>query len=135
MANPLLMLMARRQPTAYTAPLRRVAVPVPTEVPSTDAIFLVLRRMRLGLPDGTQEPTESTQYQAYKAIDQAFGEGLNGTLLGRCWDNAPQTTLYAAAPLWRAGRNEVVVLELMSPGRGARLCAVPDLGPVLETAD
>lgn len=46
MANPLLMLMARRQPTAYTAPLRRVAVPVPTEVPSTDAIFLVLRRMR-----------------------------------------------------------------------------------------
>ena len=67
-----------------------------------------------------------------------WGKGfvwLNGTLLGRYWDKGPQTTLYAAAPLWRAGRNEVVVLELMSPGRGARLCAVPDLGPVLETAD
>lgn len=37
--------------------------------------------MRLGLPDGTQEPVESTQYQAYKTIGEQFGEGLNGTLL------------------------------------------------------
>lgn len=37
--------------------------------------------MRLGLPDGTQEPVDSTQYQAYKTIGAEFGEGLNGTLL------------------------------------------------------
>ncbi|MDN4478902.1 MMPL family transporter [Demequina sp. SYSU T00039] len=37
--------------------------------------------MRLGLPDGTQEPQDSTQYIAYKTVDQKFGEGLNGTLL------------------------------------------------------
>ncbi|MDN4479880.1 MMPL family transporter [Demequina muriae] len=37
--------------------------------------------MRLGLPDGTQEPEDSTQYQAYTTIDERFGEGLNGTLL------------------------------------------------------
>ncbi|WP_430867390.1 MMPL family transporter [Demequina aurantiaca] len=37
--------------------------------------------MRLGLPDGTQEPVESSQYQAYSTIDSEFGEGLNGTLL------------------------------------------------------
>lgn len=37
--------------------------------------------MRLGLPDGTQEPKDSTQYLAYKTIDDEFGEGLNGTLL------------------------------------------------------
>ncbi|WP_062296831.1 MMPL family transporter [Demequina maris] len=37
--------------------------------------------MRLGLPDGTQEPEDSTQYIAYKAVDQKFGEGVNGTLL------------------------------------------------------
>ncbi len=37
--------------------------------------------MRLGLPDGTQEPTTSTQYQAYTITDAKFGEGLNGTLL------------------------------------------------------
>ncbi|MFN3865598.1 MAG: MMPL family transporter [Demequina sp.] len=37
--------------------------------------------MRLGLPDGTQEPEDSTQYLAYTTIDEQFGEGLNGTLL------------------------------------------------------
>ncbi|WP_062387164.1 MMPL family transporter [Demequina iriomotensis] len=37
--------------------------------------------MRLGLPDGTQEPEDSTQYIAYKTVDAKFGEGLNGTLL------------------------------------------------------
>ncbi|WP_062465781.1 MMPL family transporter [Demequina maris] len=37
--------------------------------------------MRLGLPDGTQEPEDSTQYIAYKAVDAKFGEGVNGTLL------------------------------------------------------
>ncbi|PKQ18900.1 MAG: RND transporter [Actinobacteria bacterium HGW-Actinobacteria-8] len=37
--------------------------------------------MRLGLPDGTQEPEESTQYRAYFAIADSFGEGLNGTML------------------------------------------------------
>lgn len=37
--------------------------------------------MRLGLPDGTQEPMDSTQYRAYFAIAQNFGEGLNGTML------------------------------------------------------
>ncbi|WNM25204.1 MMPL family transporter [Demequina capsici] len=49
------------------------------------AVLLVIAipalSMRLGLPDGTQEPTSSTQYQAYKITDQEFGEGLNGTLL------------------------------------------------------
>lgn len=37
--------------------------------------------MRLGLPDGSQEPTDSTQYIAYKTVGEKFGEGVNGTLL------------------------------------------------------
>ncbi len=37
--------------------------------------------MRLGLPAGDGEPEGSSQYEAYKAIDDGFGEGLNGTLL------------------------------------------------------
>ena len=37
--------------------------------------------MRLGLPDGTQEDQDSTQYQAYTTVDEKFGEGVNGTLL------------------------------------------------------
>ncbi|WP_084130408.1 MMPL family transporter [Demequina sp. NBRC 110055] len=37
--------------------------------------------MRLGLPGGDQEPPGSTAYEAYTAIDESFGEGLNATLL------------------------------------------------------
>ncbi len=37
--------------------------------------------MRLGLPDGTQEPTDSTQYKAYHQVADAFGPGFNGTML------------------------------------------------------
>ncbi|MCR2783563.1 MULTISPECIES: beta-galactosidase family protein [unclassified Microbacterium] len=37
---------------------------------------------------------------------------LNGFLLGRYWSVGPQETLYAPAPLWRAGTNEVRVLDL-----------------------
>lgn len=60
-----------------------------------------------------------------------WGKGfcwLNGTLLGRYWEAGPQRTLYAAAPLWRAGTNEITVLELLHPGATVELVAEPDLG-------
>ncbi|WP_022890425.1 MMPL family transporter [Agromyces italicus] len=37
--------------------------------------------MRLGLPDGSSEAADSTQYRAYTAVADAFGAGQNGTLL------------------------------------------------------
>ncbi|HLR96304.1 MAG TPA: MMPL family transporter, partial [Jiangellaceae bacterium] len=37
--------------------------------------------MRLGLPDGSSEPQDSTQYQAYSIIEEKFGAGQNGPLL------------------------------------------------------
>lgn len=37
--------------------------------------------LRLNLPDGSSEPHESTQYQAYTTIAEKFGEGVNGPLL------------------------------------------------------
>ncbi|ACU75931.1 Beta-galactosidase [Catenulispora acidiphila DSM 44928] len=74
---------------------------------------------------------------------------LNGFLLGRLWDRGPQVTLYAPAPLWRAGANEIVVLALepdagtqspdaQSPsapspdaqGLEIELRGEPDLGPL-----
>lgn len=42
---------------------------------------------------------------------------LNGFLLGRYWKVGPQETLYAPAPLWRVGRNDIVVLD--TDGLGA----------------
>jgi RND superfamily putative drug exporter len=37
--------------------------------------------MRLGLPDGSSEPTDSTGYKSYQLTQDAFGEGVNATLL------------------------------------------------------
>ena len=37
--------------------------------------------MRLGLPDGSSEPVDSTQHRAYEAIAEEFGAGQNGALL------------------------------------------------------
>ena len=37
--------------------------------------------MRLGLPDGSSEPPDSTQYQAYATVAEKFGAGVNGPLL------------------------------------------------------
>ena len=42
---------------------------------------------------------------------------LNGFNLGRYWNPAgPQQTMYAPAPLWRAGENELMVVEFGDPG-------------------
>ncbi|WP_020496248.1 glycoside hydrolase family 35 protein [Sciscionella marina] len=53
---------------------------------------------------------------------------LNGFLLGRYWNVGPQQTLYAPAPLWRSGRNELIVLELHQAGATIDLRDTPDLG-------
>ncbi|GAB2490396.1 MMPL family transporter [Nocardiopsis aegyptia] len=37
--------------------------------------------LRVGMPDGSSQPAESTQYQAYTAIAEKFGDGQNGPLL------------------------------------------------------
>ncbi|WP_017597027.1 MMPL family transporter [Nocardiopsis lucentensis] len=37
--------------------------------------------LRLGLPDGSREAHDSTQYRAYTAVDEAFGAGANGPLV------------------------------------------------------
>lgn len=37
--------------------------------------------MRLGLPDGSSEPVDSTPYRAYTTVAEEFGPGQNGTLL------------------------------------------------------
>jgi beta-galactosidase len=55
---------------------------------------------------------------------------VNGHNLGRYWDIGPQTRLYCPASWLRAGRNEVIVLDLLkidaSPLRGA--AALRDAG-------
>ena len=57
---------------------------------------------------------------------------LNGFLLGRYWDRGPQVTLYAPAPLWREGVNEIRVLDVDGLGGSVELRQNPEFGPVEE---
>ncbi|GAA1938993.1 glycoside hydrolase family 35 protein [Kitasatospora viridis] len=69
---------------------------------------------------------------AYLALD-GWTKGLtwiNGFALGRYWSRGPQTTLYVPAPVLRAGRNEITVLELHAATTPwVELRDRPDLGP------
>ncbi|UJP09342.1 beta-galactosidase [Microbacterium sp. KUDC0406] len=53
---------------------------------------------------------------------------LNGFLLGRYWERGPQVTLYAPGPLWREGRNEIVVLDTDRLGARVEIRENPDFG-------
>ncbi|GAA4876219.1 beta-galactosidase [Paenibacillus vulneris] len=54
---------------------------------------------------------------------------INGFNLGRYWNQGPTRTLYVPAPLLRAGRNEIVVLELHHTEKTTiELVDTPDLG-------
>lgn len=53
---------------------------------------------------------------------------LNGFNLGRYWSIGPQRTLYAPAPLWRRGKNQLVVLELHQAGTSIEIRPEADLG-------
>ncbi|PVE96645.1 beta-galactosidase family protein [Microbacterium sp. TPD7012] len=57
---------------------------------------------------------------------------LNDFLLGRYWKVGPQQTLYAPAPLWRRGRNEIRVLDLDGVGATVEICEEPVFGDTEE---
>ncbi|MFC4904702.1 MMPL family transporter [Kocuria oceani] len=58
--------------------------PVLTLLAGVTALVLIAlpaASMRLGLPDASSEPADSTQYRAYRIIDEQFGAGANGPVL------------------------------------------------------
>lgn len=57
---------------------------------------------------------------------------LNGFLLGRYWSVGPVRTMYAPAPLWRAGDNEICVLDTDALGTTLEIRDQPDFGPRQE---
>jgi beta-galactosidase len=67
-----------------------------------------------------------------------WGKGfvwLNGFLLGRYWNIGPQLSLYAPAPLWKDGANEVIVLELEHPGDLVQIMDEPQLGRTVDVRE
>jgi len=74
------------QPHAAGKPVTRMSTlrAIVTVLVSVIALLVVAipsLSMRLGLPDGSSEPADSTSYRAFQAVDEQFGEGANGPLL------------------------------------------------------
>nr|WP_240978421.1 MMPL family transporter [Planctomonas sp. JC2975] len=69
--------------TPDVRPMRtgRVVVSVIASVIGLLIVAIPALSMRLGLPDGSSEPTSSTQYKAYEAVADKFGAGQNGPLI------------------------------------------------------
>ena len=59
----------------------RAVLTVAVSVIALLIIALPALSMRLGLPDGSSEPAESTSAQAFEIVDDEFGAGANGPLL------------------------------------------------------
>lgn len=74
------------QEHAAGKPVRRMSTlrAVVTALVSVVALLVIAipaMSMRLGLPDGSSEPADSTSYRAFQTVDEQFGEGANGPLL------------------------------------------------------
>ena len=57
--------------------------PLPVLLAAVAALAILaipMGSMRLGLPDGSTEPQDSTQYAAYTTVDEEFGAGKNGPM-------------------------------------------------------
>ncbi|ARC56252.1 Membrane protein YdfJ [Frondihabitans sp. 762G35] len=65
------------------APMKtwRAVVTLVAGVAVLGVVALPALQMRLGLPDGSSEATNSSQYKAYKVLEDKFGAGQNGPLL------------------------------------------------------
>ena len=71
-------------PAAATAKPMSTMSAVLTALVSIAALLVIAipaLDLRTGLPDGSSEAHDSTQYRAYSTLSEKFGEGQNGTLL------------------------------------------------------
>ncbi|WP_017573141.1 MMPL family transporter [Nocardiopsis halotolerans] len=70
-------------PAERTRPMStgRALVQAVVAVIALGVVALPALDLRLGMPDGSSEPTDSTQYRAFTAVEENFGAGQNGTLL------------------------------------------------------
>lgn len=76
-------------------------------------------------------PDQPAYYRGWFEADEAkdtfldmrnWGKGVvwvNGHCLGRFWNIGPTQTMYLPAPWIVPGRNEVVVLDLLTPSKPA----------------
>lgn len=100
-------------------------------------IALPALELRLGLPDGSAETVESTQYQAFSTVSEKFGPGRNAPLLvvanlvgvsGR----TPDVTVQSAIAEEISAQQDVVAVAPIGLSEGRTVAAfqvVPSGGP------
>ena len=102
-----------------------------------------LASMRLGLPDGSSEPTDSTQYKAYTLATKAFGAGSNGVIIAVASLDKPATG-YDALKLKADLATELVGLKDVSSAIPAAMSkdntkilfqVVPKTGPASASTE
>ncbi|MCX4782564.1 glycoside hydrolase family 35 protein [Streptomyces sp. NBC_01264] len=117
------------------APERWTSRPLPLDDPAH------LARLPFGDFDPAAPPVGPAFHRGYADVEEPADSFLalpgwtkgcvwiNGFALGRYWSRGAQATLYVPAPVLRAGRNEITVLELhASATRTVELRDRPDLG-------
>ncbi|TXR58036.1 MMPL family transporter [Quadrisphaera setariae] len=99
--------------------------------------------LRLGLPDGSSESADSTQYQAFELTERAFGAGANGPLLVVADLPQPLTGTDQLAEQVRVaeqlkGLADVAAVAPIGASADSRLLAfqvVPVSGPTAEATE
>ncbi len=97
--------------------------------------------MRLGLPDGSSEPQDSTAYRAYERVADHFGPGANGPLLLAAEYDSPvaddelviEEAKVAKAVLAVDDRVSVLPVGTSADGRTIAFQVVPAEGPSAES--
>lgn len=101
------------------------------------AIALPALNLRLGLPDGSAEAVESTQYQAFSSVSDKFGPGRNAPLLVvadlvAVHGNTADVTVQSEVAEAIAAQDDVVAVAPIGVSEGRTVAAfqvVPTGGP------
>ena len=112
---------------------------IPVDLGSPDFTRRLTFSSEKSTPPNTDTPTFAVAAADVETPADGFlafpghGRGfcwLNGFLLGRYDAGGPQRTLYAPAPLWRPGRNDIVILDLQHLGYQIEIREQPALHSV-----
>ncbi|MBP3035579.1 MMPL family transporter [Arthrobacter sp. zg-ZUI100] len=99
--------------------------------------------LRQNLPDGSAEAHDSSQYQAYAAVSEKFGEGQNGTLLVVAeipGEPTEEEALAAQAEIARTifGAQDVAAIAPIGSSEDRTVAAfqvIPEEGPTSESTE
>ena len=121
--------------TAVLTALVSIAALLVIAIPALD--------LRTGLPDGSSEAHDSTQYRAYSTLSEKFGEGQNGTLLVVAELESEPTDAEATAAqaeiagilFEQDGVSAVAPIGSSEDGSTVAFQVVPEQGPTSESTE